>query len=89
MQPRHDAQEGDFQPMSRFADLAHQWLREHAPDRKLTSKEFWEGMCASYPEITTPSAERKTPYNTLIRDMRLDPQKRFIVGGGFVELKEP
>ena len=74
--------------MSHFADLAHKWLCEHAPDKKLSSKEFWAGMCATDPEMTTPTEKRKTPYNTLIRDMRQDSKRRFLVVGGFVSLAD-
>jgi hypothetical protein len=72
--------------MSRFADAAFSWLQEHALERKVTTRELWDGLCLADPELTAASEKRKTPYSTFLRDIRLDSKHRFIVGGGFVEL---
>lgn len=72
--------------MSRFADAAYEWLKLHAPVEKVPSRRLWDGLCEMVPHLTTPSETRKTPYNTLMRDIRLDAERRFIVGGGFVQL---
>jgi hypothetical protein len=72
--------------MSRLADAAYDWLKENAPTRRVTSRELWDGLRLVHPDLTASSEARKTPYNTLMRDIRFDVQKRFIVGGGFVAL---
>jgi hypothetical protein len=72
--------------MSRLADAAYEWLRSNAPHRQVPSRELWEGLKSTHPELTASSEHRKTPYNTLMRDMRLDATGRFTVGGGFIGL---
>jgi hypothetical protein len=73
--------------VSRFADAAYEWLLAHAPPEGTTTKEMWEGLELTVPELTTPSDKRKTPYNTLIRDMRLDRFGRFEIDHGRVKLR--
>jgi len=71
---------------SRFATVAEEWLRAHAPDRTITTAEFWAGLESANPELTTPSERRKTPKATCMRDIRNDGA--FEVGGGRVGLRK-
>lgn len=73
--------------MSRLAEAAYEWLKENAPERRVSSRELWEGLRLARPQLTASSETRKTPYNTLMRDLRFDGQKRFIIGGGYVALR--
>jgi len=70
---------------SRFAAAAEEWLRKNAAGKVLSTREFWEGLCAAYPELTTPSERRKTPKATCMRDLRKDPA--FQLGAGKISLR--
>ena len=65
---------------SKFARAAEEWLRKHAPDRMVATDEFWAGMCATYPELTAASEQRKTPRWSCMRDLRCDPAFRVARG---------
>ena len=73
--------------MSRFADAAYEWLMKNAPLEGTTTKLLWEGLHVTVPELTAVSERRKTPYNTLIRDMRLDRFDRFHIYRGWIKLR--
>ncbi len=70
---------------SKFAAAAEEWFRRHAPSRSISTKDFWIGLSRTYPELTTPSAGRKTPKATCMRDLRKDAA--FEVGGGIIRFK--
>jgi hypothetical protein len=65
--------------MSKLADAAFSWMSQHAPDREISTDELWRGMKDAFPLLTATTNSRKTPRNTLMRDVRLDKQGRFIV----------
>ncbi len=65
--------------MSRFADAAYEWLLKYAPGRPVTTDELSAGLVAARPDLATASENRKTPRNTLMRDIRLDKAGRFRV----------
>ncbi len=72
--------------MSRLAAAAYEWLLEHAPSRSVSTDELWAGLQVSRPELTAVGERRKTPRNTLMRDMRLDKAGRFRVADRQVTL---
>ena len=75
--------------MSKLADAAFAWLQLYAPREGVSTKTLWDEMQKTCPELTAVSEVRKTPRNTLIRDMRLDPWERFEVNQGHVKLLKP
>lgn len=70
---------------SRFAAPAEEWLRKHALGKAVSTREFWEGLSKARPDLTTPSAGRKTPKATCMRDLRKDPA--FVLGAGIISLR--
>jgi len=72
--------------LSRFSDAAFEWLTKKSPHSAVTSAVLWSGLCGDYPNLTTPSENRKTPRNTAMRDIRLDRKHRFVVSGKRVSL---
>lgn len=72
-----------------MADAAFNWLNEHGGSGGVSTDELWRGMRAAYPELTAVSERRKTPRNTLMRDLRMDRKERFIVAEKRVRLAEP
>jgi hypothetical protein len=75
--------------VSKIADAAFEWLTLHAPPSGVSTKTLWESMQEAYPELTSRTETRKTPRNTLIRDMRLDAWGRFEILNGHVRLIKP
>ena len=72
--------------MSKLADAAYSWLLENAGDRAVPSADLWKGLQKAFPALTTASEHRKTPRTTLMRDLRVDKAKRFIVESRTVKL---
>jgi hypothetical protein len=72
--------------MSRLANAAYDWLLKNAPPEGVTTTALWDGMLEAFPALTAASEDRKTPRNTLIRDMRVDRFDRFDVDRGWVRL---
>ena len=72
--------------MSRLSDAAYDWLKRHAPAGAISSDELWSGLARDHPELTAVSQVRKTPRTTLMRDLRVDKMRRFVVGGRRVSL---
>ncbi len=66
--------------MSRYADAAYTWLLQRAKTREVTTEELWRGLKSCRPDLTTTSETRKTPRTTLMRDLRKDVEKRFVIG---------
>ncbi len=75
--------------MSKLADAAFEWLKRNGHPNGVSTKDLWNGMRLAYPELTASSEIRKTPRNTLIRDLRLDPWERFSVNNGHVAVLKP
>lgn len=75
--------------MSKLADAAFEWMKLNAAPEGVSSKDLWEGLRAAYPDLTQVSPTRKTPRNTLIRDLRLDAWGRFKVEKGMIKLLKP
>jgi len=73
--------------MSRLSDAAFEWLQRNAPSGTTTGA-LWNGLQCDYPELTEPSEARKTPRNSLMRDMRYDATERFEVAKGLVRIRE-
>jgi hypothetical protein len=69
--------------MSKFGDAVFVWMTR-ANKRAATSKEIWDELGRSRPELVVVSGTRKTPRTTMMRDLRKD--SRFVVGGGTVAL---
>lgn len=65
--------------MSRYADAAYEWLKKNSPDKPVSTDALWHGMRETYPDLTAVLSTRKTPRTTLMRDIRVDKQKRFII----------
>jgi hypothetical protein len=74
--------------MSRLADAAFDWLRQHGNPSGVSSDDLWAGMEAAYPELTAVTPTRRTPRTTLMRDLRKDRAQRFVVGGRRVSLRQ-
>jgi hypothetical protein len=72
---------------SRFAGPAEAWLRRNGGEGGVPTRDFWNGLCEDYPELTTPTSTRKTPKATCMRDLRYDPA--FELGQGKIRLKQP
>ncbi len=70
---------------SQFASVAEEWLRKNAGGKPVSTKDFWVGLSALHPSLTSPSEGRKTPKATCMRDLRKDPA--FELGGGKIGLK--
>jgi hypothetical protein len=43
----------------------------------VSSDELWSGLKEQFPELTSMTPTRKTPRNTMMRDIRLDKKGRF------------
>jgi hypothetical protein len=71
---------------SRFAAAAEDWLRAHADSKEVSTEELWRGLEKQRPDLTNPTAERKTPRTTCMRDLRKD--SAFIVGDRKVSLRK-
>jgi hypothetical protein len=71
---------------AKFAIAAEEWFRKTATSHPVSTVELWSALCKSYPDLTTPSENRKTPKATFMRDIRQDPM--FEVGGGKVKLRD-
>jgi len=74
--------------MSRLSDAAYEWMRANSPTASVSSEELWRGVSARYPQLTEITPTRKTPRTTLMRDLRKDVKRRFVVGGRKVGLSE-
>lgn len=72
--------------LSKLSDAAYQWLKKNAAPEGATSNELWVGMQADYPQLTEITENRKTPRNTLMRDMRLDERGRFRKEAGRIKI---
>ena len=73
--------------MSRLSDAAFEYMRRHHDGQEITTDELWRGMKSAFPELTAVTGQRKTPRNTLMRDIRLDRLHRFEVENRRVRLK--
>lgn len=71
---------------SKMADAAYEWLKRHGGKEGASTDELWRGMQAAYPDLAAVSEKRKTPRTTLMRDLRKDRSKRFIVQNRRVRL---
>jgi hypothetical protein len=69
---------------SRIAEAAEQWLRQHGGAEPVSTNDFWQGLCAAHPDLTTPVEGRKTPRWSCMRDLRSDPA--FVVQRGKISL---
>lgn len=81
--------------MTQMQEKAYEFLSslpksEQVPRKIKTSQrqssELWVSLKDRWPDIFETRTNRKTPWATLDRDLRRD--KRFLVDGGFVVLKE-
>jgi hypothetical protein len=69
---------------AKFALAAEAWFDENAVQGAVDSDTLWIGLKQRNPDLTTPSASRKTPRGTCMRDLRHD--SRFKVGQGKISL---
>jgi hypothetical protein len=70
---------------ARFAVAAEEWLKRHAPNEVISTRQFWERLSRDYPDLTTASEHRKTPKATCMRDIRKDGT--FNIADGKISLK--
>ncbi len=62
------------QPRRRpFVIIAEAYLRQHAPNKTITTNDFWRGLSAEHPELCSITPNRKTPRQSCLRDLRSDP----------------
>jgi hypothetical protein len=71
---------------SRFAAPAEEWLRQHANGESVSTRQFWDGLSKTHPDLTTPREGRKTPKASCMRDLRKDPM--FELGDGKIGLRK-
>jgi len=57
---------------SKFGQAAEDWFKTMARANPVSASELWSGLCQTRPDLTTPSAGRKTPKATCMRDLRAD-----------------
>ena len=72
---------------SRFVEAALSWLSKNSPNKAVSTQELWEGLKATYPDLTSASENRKTPRTTCMRDLRKDREGRFVVEKRTVRLR--
>lgn len=68
------------------SNLAYDYLRTLSPQFYKGKEEIWEHLRQVHPDVFDISVNRKTPWQTLNRDMREDP--RFVFQDGAFALRE-
>ena len=66
----------DYETMIRLRYARGRVDAKTADGKALTTKRFWDGLSATYPDITTPSETRKTPRSTCMMLALKEPDVR-------------